>query len=84
MLAALTLAAGGVASSAAAPAETDTVHIANFTFSGTALSARAGTTVTWVNDDDMPHTVVARNGASRSKALTPCANESRRFRSSHR
>jgi plastocyanin len=30
---------------------------------------KPGTTVTWTNDDDIPHTVVATNGAFRSKVL---------------
>ena len=46
-----------------------TVRIDNFTFSPAALTVVAGTKVTWVNGDDIPHTVVETNRAFRSKAL---------------
>jgi plastocyanin len=36
-----------------------TVRISNFTFSQPKLSVAPGTTVTWINDDDIPHNVVA-------------------------
>jgi plastocyanin len=35
------------------------VVIDNFTFDPPNLSVRAGTAVTWVNDDDIPHTVTS-------------------------
>jgi amicyanin len=35
------------------------VQIANFSFSPATLSVPAGTTVTWTNRDDIPHTVVS-------------------------
>lgn len=44
--------------SAAAPAAV-TVHISNFVFTPADLHVAAGTTVTFVNDDDIPHTVVS-------------------------
>ena len=34
------------------------VVIDNFTFSPTPLKVKAGTTVTWVNHDDIPHSIV--------------------------
>jgi plastocyanin len=40
---------------AAAAAE---IVIDNFTFSPTPLTVKAGTTVTWVNHDDIPHSIV--------------------------
>ena len=46
-----------------------TVHIDNFTFTPAELTVAPGTTVTWVNGDDIPHTVVATNKAFRSKVL---------------
>jgi plastocyanin len=49
----------------AAPA----VRIANFTFAPRTLVVPVGTTVTWSNDDDVPHTVVATDGSFRSKPL---------------
>ena len=33
------------------------------------LTVKRGTTVTWVNGDDIPHTVVATDGAFKSKVL---------------
>ena len=35
------------------------ISIANFTFSPQQVTVKAGTTVTWMNGDDIPHTVVA-------------------------
>ena len=34
------------------------VTIDNFTFTPTPLTVKAGTTVTWVNRDDIPHSIV--------------------------
>ena len=45
------------------------VTIDNFTFSPAELTVPPGTTVTWVNHDDIPHTVVEENKSFRSKAL---------------
>jgi plastocyanin len=45
------------------------VTIDNFTFDPPLLTVKAGTVVTWVNHDDIPHTVVATNGAFKSHAL---------------
>jgi plastocyanin len=44
------------------------VTIDNFTFAPAQLTVKAGTTVTWTNRDDIPHTVVSA-GKFRSKAL---------------
>ena len=56
----------GASHALAADAE---VKIANFTFDPPTLTVKAGTTVTWVNEDDIPHTVVATGKAFRSRAL---------------
>ncbi len=62
-------AAGLAASAAAAPAPA-TVKIDNFTFGPAAITVPVGTTVTWVNNDDIPHTVVANDRKTfRSKVL---------------
>jgi plastocyanin len=45
------------------------VKIDNFTFSPPRLVVKAGTTVTWTNGDDIPHTVAASSKEFRSKAL---------------
>ena len=45
------------------------VKIDNFTFDPPRLTVKAGTTVTWYNEDDIPHTVAATGKQFRSKAL---------------
>ncbi len=49
--------------------EANVVTIDNFTFTPPELTVAVGTTVKWVNHDDIPHTVVDKNKAFRSKAL---------------
>lgn len=44
------------------------IKIGNFTFGPQELRVKAGTTVTWTNEDDIPHTVVSPNNF-RSKVL---------------
>jgi plastocyanin len=44
------------------------VHIDNFTFQPPDLTVKTGTTVTWTNRDDIPHTIVSA-GKFRSKTL---------------
>jgi plastocyanin len=51
-----------------AHADETTVTIDNFTFAPAALTVKVGTTVTWKNHDDIPHTIVSA-GKFRSKAL---------------
>ena len=45
-----------------APAVADTVavHITNFTFNPGQITIKAGTTVTWTNDDDIPHSIIEK------------------------
>lgn len=45
------------------------VKIANFTFDPPVLTVKAGTTVTWVNGDDIPHVIAEKDGKFRSGAL---------------
>jgi len=45
------------------------VTIDNFSFTPQTLTIPAGSTVTWTNKDDVPHTVVATNQKFKSKAL---------------
>ena len=45
------------------------VQIANFTFKSPLLTVKPGTTVTWTNADDIPHTVVSKDGLFKSKVL---------------
>ena len=58
----------GLAAASAGPAATG-VTIDNFTFSPPTLTVAAGTTVTWTNNDDIPHTVRAVDGSFHSKAM---------------
>ena len=48
---------------------TNVVTIDNFTFTPPELTVAVGTTVKWVNHDDIPHLVVNKDKAFRSKAL---------------
>jgi plastocyanin len=48
---------------------TNVITIDNFTFSPKEFTVAVGTTVKWVNHDDIPHTVVEKNTTFRSKAL---------------
>ena len=45
------------------------VAIGNFTFKAPIVTVKPGTTVTWTNGDDIPHTVVSKNGLFKSKVL---------------
>jgi amicyanin len=45
------------------------VKIDNFSFMPQEITVAVGTKVTWVNRDDIPHTVVSTNGTFKSKAL---------------
>ncbi len=63
----LAVAAGFPATSAQA-ADTQ-VKIDNFTFAPQRITVKAGTTVTWINDDDIPHTVASSTKLFKSRAL---------------
>jgi plastocyanin len=45
------------------------VRIDNFTFAPQRMTVKVGTTVTWINDDDIPHTVASNTKLFRSSAL---------------
>jgi plastocyanin len=45
------------------------VKIDNFSFGPATVTVPAGTTVTWTNRDDIPHTVVSTDGAFKSKVI---------------
>lgn len=45
------------------------ITIDNFTFAPGTITIEPGTTVKWLNRDDIPHTVVEKSLAFRSKAL---------------
>jgi len=58
-----------VAYGAIAAQEPNEVVIDNFTFGPPELTVAVGTTVKWVNHDDIPHNVVNKDKVFRSKAL---------------
>jgi plastocyanin len=45
------------------------VSVDNFTFGPDTLTVPANSTVTWVNKDDVPHTVASSDGLFKSKAM---------------
>ena len=45
------------------------VMIDNFVYSPVPLTVKVGTTVTWINHDDIPHTVESTQGKFKSAAL---------------
>jgi plastocyanin len=60
----------GAAVMAAPVGASDTeVKIDNFTFVPQHVTVKPGTTVTWVNDDDIPHAIAATGKEFRSKVL---------------
>lgn len=74
---AVTLAVAGIAgghgaltaSAQAKPAATAEVKIDNFSFGPAAITVSVGTTVTWTNRDDIPHTVVSTEKVFKSRVL---------------
>ncbi len=69
----ITLAAAAMLFAANPPADTKAgtaaVTIDNFSFTPQTLTVRVGTTVTWVNKDDVPHTVTSNDKTFKSRAL---------------
>jgi plastocyanin len=64
-------AAATAAGTNATPATEAIIQVSakNFMFSPASVTVKAGTTVTWVNLDDEPHTVFSDAGLFRSSAL---------------
>jgi len=60
---------GAVASHAVGNSQEASATIDNFTFAPAELTVKAGTTVTWHNEDDIPHTVASSSRLFKSKAL---------------
>ena len=48
---------------------TNAVSITNFSFSPAAITVPVGTTVTWTNNDEEPHTVFSSTGGMKSAVL---------------
>ncbi len=53
----------------AAPVAGNAVNIDNFAFAPATLTVAAGSTVTWTNKDEEPHTVVANDGSFHSPGM---------------
>ncbi len=51
------------------PSASAMVRIDNFAFGPQSLRVPVGTTVTWTNSDDIPHTSVSTDGVFKSKVL---------------
>ena len=62
------LLAGAIVVAPVYAADTE-VKIDNFTYNPQQITVKAGTTVTWINHDDIPHTVVSKTLIFKSKAL---------------
>ena len=68
-LAAAVFAAAAVFPAASARAAETQVQIDQFIFAPQRITVKAGTTVTWVNGDDIPHTIVATDKSFKSRVL---------------
>jgi plastocyanin len=62
-----------------APVGGDAVSIDNFAFAPATLTVRAGSTVTWTNHDEEPHTVAATDGSFHSPGMGTGATYSHTF-----
>ena len=71
MIAMLLLFAGSsrVAASDQPSAANVAVKIDNFVFGPQAITVPVGTTVTWTNSEDIPHTAVSTDGVFKSKVM---------------
>jgi plastocyanin len=75
-------AAAGTSASVTAPAAPvtgDAVSIDNFAFVPATLTVRVGTTVTWTNHDEEPHTIAASDGSFHSPGMDSQATYSHTF-----
>jgi amicyanin len=70
---------GSTTEATAAPQGPNAINIANFKFDPATLTVPVGTTVTWTNQDEEPHTVVAKDGSFRSPGLDTHGSYSHTF-----
>ena len=63
----LAAASSSIKANAQTPSPNADVKIDNFSFTPQTLTVTVGTTVTWTNRDDIPHTVVSSDGVFKSK-----------------
>ena len=59
----------GATTGPAAPVVGNAISIDNFAFAPATLTVHAGSTVTWTNRDEEPHTVVANDGSFHSPGM---------------
>lgn len=52
-----------------APKAANTVYIHNFSFNPQTLDVKSGTSVTWVNQDSIPHTVTASQSGGEAPSV---------------
>jgi len=69
----------GTAHAEALAESTRTVTIGNFAFTPPVVKVPAGTTITWINRDEEPHTVTSTTGAFASGGLSRDDTFSQRF-----
>jgi plastocyanin len=73
MMIAIVLLVGGfqivTANAQQQPVKTGEVKIDNFSFGPGTFTVAVGTTVTWTNHDDIPHTVVSTDKVFKSKVM---------------
>jgi plastocyanin len=62
-----------------APVAGDAVSIDNFAFAPATLTVRVGSTVTWTNHDEEPHTIAASDGSFHSPGMGSQATYSHTF-----
>src|SRR5260370_41133521 len=65
------LAFGTGAAQDATKKDANEITIDNFTFTPKELTVPVGTTVKWLNHDDIPHTIVGKKPTFRPNALAP-------------
>jgi plastocyanin len=70
---------GAATTGPAAPVAGDAISIDNFAFAPATLTVHAGSTVTWTNRDEEPHTVVANDGSFHSPGMDSQATFSYTF-----
>ena len=63
----------------AAPASGNLITIDGFAFAPSSMTVNTGSTVTWTNRDEEPHTVVANDGSFRSPGMGTGATFSHTF-----
>ena len=69
----------GMPAAPATPVAGDQVAIDGFAFAPAMLTVRVGSTVTWTNRDEEPHTIVASDGSFRSPGMGTGATFSHTF-----